>query len=317
MKFIAPLVAVTVASDVNLANGSIYYDRPNNGGYPYPTSTPQATTPTPAGRPIYYGRPNNGGYPYLATRKLPETLARVPYSQSIIDRISLSAVERGNVEMVKMLGEHISMGFGNALNAAVPATQLTSLYYSVGEASKKAVSDRNSKIAKLLTQSCRRYDGSSALLAAARIGKQSLLRWLWDSSHSDQKTIQLALKNVSSDMKTKATKALLKKSDPAASTAIFMNAAADGYTELMQQMMDTVDSRSLTRALATAVTGVAVDELLRNKCNPSTIRNAVVRAKADSHDEAAQVLQAKRARSRKGTLHLAIGWTPTEGESVK
>ncbi|KAJ8523762.1 hypothetical protein ON010_g17356 [Phytophthora cinnamomi] len=55
------------------------------------------------------------GPSYLATGKLLETLARVPYSQSIIDRIFLSAAERGNGDMVKILVEHISMGFGNAL----------------------------------------------------------------------------------------------------------------------------------------------------------------------------------------------------------
>ncbi|ETM56786.1 hypothetical protein L914_00287 [Phytophthora nicotianae] len=54
------------------ANAPIYYGRPNNGGYPYPATTPEAVkpgenkteAPTPPSEPIYYGRPNNGGYPY-------------------------------------------------------------------------------------------------------------------------------------------------------------------------------------------------------------------------------------------------------------
>ncbi|KAG3158773.1 hypothetical protein PC128_g21422 [Phytophthora cactorum] len=53
------------------ASVPIYYGRPNNGGYPYPTPTPatkpyenKTETPTPPSGPIYYGRPNNGGYPY-------------------------------------------------------------------------------------------------------------------------------------------------------------------------------------------------------------------------------------------------------------
>ncbi|ETI57335.1 hypothetical protein F443_00357, partial [Phytophthora nicotianae P1569] len=37
----------------------IYNGRPNNGGYPYPAPTPQATTPETRG-PYYYGRPNGG-----------------------------------------------------------------------------------------------------------------------------------------------------------------------------------------------------------------------------------------------------------------
>ncbi|KAE8985377.1 hypothetical protein PR003_g20222 [Phytophthora rubi] len=78
MKFIATLSmvaalaamdSIAVASDADPANAPIYYGRPNNGGYPYPTPAPQATppnenntaTPTPASGPIYYGRPNNGG----------------------------------------------------------------------------------------------------------------------------------------------------------------------------------------------------------------------------------------------------------------
>ncbi|POM68528.1 Hypothetical protein PHPALM_15304 [Phytophthora palmivora] len=79
-KFFASLTTVALAlayasaTEANPvpANVPIYYGRPNNGGYPYPTVTPQATNlknkteaPVPGNGPIYYGRPNNGGYPYV------------------------------------------------------------------------------------------------------------------------------------------------------------------------------------------------------------------------------------------------------------
>ncbi|KAF4030896.1 hypothetical protein GN244_ATG17280 [Phytophthora infestans] len=71
---VALLAYPAAASDVAPAPASVptYNGRPNNGGYPYPTATPQATkpcenkteAPAPPSGPIYYGRPNNGGYPY-------------------------------------------------------------------------------------------------------------------------------------------------------------------------------------------------------------------------------------------------------------
>ncbi|ETN10773.1 hypothetical protein PPTG_09854 [Phytophthora nicotianae INRA-310] len=49
------------------ANLSIYYERPNSGGYPYPTPTPEAAKPceynTEAPTPqIHSGRPESRGY---------------------------------------------------------------------------------------------------------------------------------------------------------------------------------------------------------------------------------------------------------------
>ncbi|KAE9077310.1 hypothetical protein PF010_g23561 [Phytophthora fragariae] len=234
-------------------------------------------------------------------RSATEQAARIDslHAMGAIKRLFLAAVKKGSVEMVKLLGEQVTRGFGKALEVAVSNGHLnvvevlleickagklkgTNLYYCIAGA--KAVSARKIEIVKLLAKNCRRYDGSKAMMEAVRINDLESVKLFVTKTkrssigcgisyatrnsqtaivnllleHSDQKTIQQAL-TFSSDKETKVAKVLLEKSDPAACASIFTKAAADGRTGLMEQMLDTVDSCTLTRALATAVAVGKID----------------------------------------------------------
>ncbi|EGZ07621.1 hypothetical protein PHYSODRAFT_340683 [Phytophthora sojae] len=165
---------------------------------------------------------------------------------------------------------------------------------------------------QLLTKTKTRYDNSLAFTEAVSVcdlKKTKLLvkknspsviaTALFDSptdcsailevlvEHSDQETIQRALKQDKFDKQPRVLRLLLAKCDPEADDA-----------ELVELLRDVCDVSSVAFAMETAafVDQTPMIGLLRDKCDTRGKRNAAARAKAAGHDGIVQLLKSKRAR---------------------